>query len=86
MGFADSLLHILVVSATDMYHENLIGAPLAKKSSFIQGTCNLWNVLPSSCFPESYNLPSLKSRINKLDLLSLSSQCFCSFFPFWVFL
>ena len=33
----------------------------------------LWNVLPSSCFPESYNLPSLKSKINKLDLISLSS-------------
>ena len=32
---------------------------------------NLWNVLPSSCFPESYNLPSFKSKINKLDLLSL---------------
>ena len=46
---------------------------LSHKSSFIQGTCNLWNVLPSSCFPESYNLPSFKSKINKLDLISLSS-------------
>ena len=31
------------------------------------------NVLPSSCFTESYNLPSFKSKINKLDLISLSS-------------
>ena len=30
---------------------------LSHKSSFIPTTCNLWNVLPSSCFPESYNLP-----------------------------
>ena len=46
---------------------------LSHKSSFIPRTCNLWNVLPSSCFPESYNLPSFKSKINKLDLISLSS-------------
>ena len=46
---------------------------LSHKSSFIPRTCNLWNVLPSSCFPEFYNLPSFKSKINKLDLISLSS-------------
>ena len=46
---------------------------LSHKSSFIPRTCNLWNVLPSSCFPESCNLPSFKSKINKLDLFSLSS-------------
>ena len=46
---------------------------LSHKSSFIQRTCNLWNVLPSSCFPESYNLPSFKSDVNELDLISLSS-------------
>ena len=45
---------------------------LSHKSSFIPRACNLWNVLPS-CFPESYNLPSFKSKINKLDLISLSS-------------
>ena len=32
---------------------------LSHKSSFIPRTCNLWNVLPSSCFPESYNLPAI---------------------------
>ena len=31
---------------------------LSRKSSFIPTTCILWNVLPSSCFPESNNLPS----------------------------
>ena len=45
---------------------------LSHKSSFIPRTCNLWNVLPS-CFPESYNLPSFKSKIYKLDLISLST-------------
>ena len=50
-----------------------ISRTLSHKSSFIPRTCNLWNVLPSSCFPESYNLPSFKSKINKLDLISLSS-------------
>ena len=46
---------------------------LSHKPSSIPRTCNLWNVLPSSCFPESYNLPSFKSNVNKLDLISLSS-------------
>ena len=46
---------------------------LSHKSSFIPRTCNLWNVLPSSCFPESYNLPYFKPKINKLDLIPLSS-------------
>ena len=46
---------------------------LSHKSSYIPRTCNLWNVLPSSCFPESYNLPSFKSKMNKLDLFSLFS-------------
>ena len=55
---------------------------LSHKSSFIPRTCNSWNVLPSSCFPESYKLPSFKSKINKLDLLSLSplSLSLASFF------
>ena len=56
---------------------------LSHKSSFIPRTCNLWNVLPSSCFPESYNLPSFKSNINKLDLISLSPlSLLLSFFSF----
>ena len=45
---------------------------LCHKSSFIPRTSNLWNIL-SSCFPESYNLLSFKSEINKLDLIPLSS-------------
>ena len=44
---------------------------LSHRPSFIPRTCNLWNVLSSSCFPESYNLPSFNSKINKLDLISL---------------
>ena len=46
---------------------------LSHKSSFIPRTCNLWNVLPFSRFPESCNLPSFKSKIDKLDLISLFS-------------
>ena len=46
---------------------------LSHKSSFIPRTCNLWNVLPSSCLPESCNFPSFKSNINQLDLIYLSS-------------
>ena len=46
---------------------------LPHKSSLITRTCNLWNVLPSSCFSELCNLPSFKFKINKLDLNSLSS-------------
>ena len=42
---------------------------LSHKSSFILRACNLWKVLPS-CFPESYNLPSFKSKIAFRFLLS----------------
>ena len=57
---------------------------LSHKSTFISRTCNLWNVLPSSSFPESYYLPPFKSKINKLDLiLSLSSSPFTFFFLSW---
>ena len=52
---------------------------LSHKSSFIPRTSNLWNLLPS-CFLEYYNLPSFKSKINKLDLISLSSLPFAFFF------
>ena len=43
---------------------------LSHKSSFIPRTCSLWDVLPSSCFPDSYNFLSFKSKINKIDLKS----------------
>ena len=38
---------------------------------------NLWNVLPPSCFPESYNLPSFRSKINKIHMsMQISLQIF----------
>ena len=46
---------------------------LSHKSSFIPWTSQLWNSLPPTTFPESYNLSSFKSNINKLDLISLST-------------
>ena len=52
---------------------------LSHKLSFIPRTCNLWNVLPSPCFPESDNLPSFTSKIDKLGLIYLSSKPFALF-------
>ena len=46
---------------------------LAHKLSFIPRTSQLWNSLPPTTFPETYNLSSFKSNINKLDLISLST-------------
>ena len=69
--------HVRTTTSSTHSHPFQVSLPnpriLSHKSSFIPRTCNLWNVLPSSCFPESYNLPSFKSKINKLDLISLSS-------------
>ena len=60
---------------------------LSHKSSFIPRTCNLWNVSPSSYFPESYNLPSFKTKMNKFDQISLSpvSLSLSSFLLCWDF-
>ena len=46
---------------------------LAHKLSFIPRTSQLWNSLPPITFPESYNLSSFKSNINKLYFVSLST-------------
>ena len=46
---------------------------LAHKSSFIPRTSQLWNSLPPTTFPESYNVSSFKFNINKLDLFSRST-------------
>ena len=43
------------------------------KSSFIPRISQLWNSLPSTTFHQSYNLPSFKSNICKLHLVSLST-------------
>ena len=55
---------------------------LSHKSSFIPRTSQLWNSLPPTTFPESYNLSSSKSNINKLDLVSLSTYTFPHFSVF----
>ena len=46
---------------------------LSHKSSFIPRTSQLWNSLLPTTFPESYNLSSYKSNINKLEIISLST-------------
>ena len=71
------LRHVRTTRSSTHSHPFQVSLPnpqtLSHISSFIPRTCNLWNILSSSCFPESYNLPSFKSKINKLDLISLSS-------------
>ena len=71
------LRHVRTTRSSTHSHPFQVSLPnpqtLSHKSSFIPRTCNLWNILNSSCFPESYNWPSFKSKINKLDLISLSS-------------
>ena len=84
------LRHVRTTRSSTHSHPFQVSLPnprtLSHKSSFIPRTCNLWNVFSSSCFPESYNLPSFNSTINKLDLISLSSLPFtCFFLPFWGF-
>ena len=84
------LRHVRTTRSSTHSHPIQVSLPtsqtLSHKASFIPRTCNLWNVLPS-CFPESYNLPSFKSKINKLDLISLSllSCPRSSFFLCWDF-
>ena len=45
---------------------------LTNRLSFLR-TSQLWNSLPPTTFPESNNLSSFKSNINKLNLVSLST-------------
>ena len=75
--FPVPLRHVRITRSSTHSHPFQVSLPnpqtLSHKPSFISGTCSLWNVLPSSCFPESYNLPSCKSKIDRLDLISLSS-------------
>ena len=63
------LRHVRTTRSSTYSHPFQVSLPnpqsLSDKSSFIPRTSNLWNVLPSSCFPESYNLPSFKSKVNK---------------------
>ena len=64
--------------ASTLYRYSFGAVQVQNCSSFLAGT-KLYRItlssvsLPSSCFQESYNLPSFKSEINKLDLISLSS-------------
>ena len=72
----DPLKHVRPTRSSSQLHpfQVILSNPrtLSHKSSFIPRTCKLWNTLPSTSFPESYNLSSFKSNISKLDLISLS--------------
>ena len=73
----DPLRHVRTTRSSTYSHLFQVTLPsprtLAHKSSFIPRTSQLWNSLPPTAFPESYNLSSVKSNINKLDLISLST-------------
>ena len=62
--FPVSLRRVRTTGSSTHSHRFQVSLPnprtLSHKSSFIPRTCNLLNVLPSSCLPESYNLPSFK--------------------------
>ena len=70
-------VHTLTTRSSTFSHPFQVTLPnprtLSHKSSFIPRTSQLLNSLPPTTFPKSYNLPSFKSNINKLDLVSLST-------------
>ena len=73
----DPLRHVRPTRSSTQSHpfQVILSHPrtLSHKSSFIPRTCQLWNTLPSTSFPESYYLSCFKSNINKLDLISPST-------------
>ena len=73
----DPVRHVRIARSCTYSHPFQVTLPnprtLSHKSSFIPRTSQLWNSLPPTTLPESYNLSSVKSNINKLDLVSLST-------------
>ena len=73
----DPMRHVQTTRSSTHSHPFQVTLPnprtLAHKSSFIPRTSQLWNSLPPTSFPESYNLSSFTSTANKLDLVSLST-------------
>ena len=54
-------------SYSDRLHDFSVTIPRCYKDvySFFPGTAKLWNSLPIECFPLTYDLSDLKSRINR---------------------
>ena len=73
----DPMRHVRTTRSSTQSHLFQVTLPnprtLAHKSSFIPRTSQLLYSLPPISFPESYNLSSFKSNVNKLDLVSLST-------------
>ena len=75
--FPDPVKHVRTTRSSTYSHPFQVTLPnpqtLFHKSLFIPRTSQLWYSFPPTTFPESYNLSSFKSNINKLDLVSLST-------------
>ena len=72
---AGSVRHIRTTRSSIQAHPFQVTLPnpraLAHKSSFIPRTSQQWNALPSTAFPESYNLSPFKNLISTNLILSL---------------
>ena len=75
----------------DRLHDFSVTIPRCYKdvyvNSFFPRTVKLWNSLPIECFPLTYDLSGVKSRINRhlncrffLNRFSVSCNLFCAFF------
>ena len=65
---------------TDRLHDFSVTVPRCYKdvyfNSFFPCTARLWSSLPIECFPLTYDLNGIKSRINR-HLLTFSKQVSC---------
>ncbi|CAH2241008.1 jg4079 [Pararge aegeria aegeria] len=50
---------------TASHRKDLHGRFTAVATSFLIRTARIWNALPASIFPSSYNMSTLKSRVNR---------------------
>ena len=72
-----ALVHTRLTRHSLRSHPFSVAIPFSKKRrytrSFFPRTSKLWNSLPSSCFPKSYNLQHFKSSANRYLVSKLSS-------------
>ncbi|XP_065667569.1 uncharacterized protein LOC136087880 [Hydra vulgaris] len=73
-------IHYRVTRYSTKSHTFSVAVPKCSKnsysSSFFPRTSVIWNSLPSSCFPDSYNFQFFKSFVNRYLALQTSSFLF----------